>query len=427
MPPPAEIPASEGNPFGRFGNLSPTLARAAFAWGVGQTTLGWVRKARQKAAEATTYTVKVQGTDDLFPDLHEWMLSLLDPAQQRALIAATGGSGGFARLIPVDDPGQRREQTVERVRLRYDSSRRQTVILDGHRVTVELERDESRNFERLPDNWQALSQRMVFTSKSTAGRDAILAHLDGLLERKRKTPGPPPMRMSDRWGSGWDRRDDLPPRPLDSVILKAGQLERLVGDLGEFLTAEADYNRRSLPWHRGYLFHGVPGTGKTSVAKALAHHFDLPVYYLPLGDLKEDAELVRLVCRVEPRSMLILEDVDIFHAATQRDDEGKVTLSALLNALDGIWTPHGLVTVLTTNDRDALDPALIRPGRVDLDEEFTVLDEEQATRMVDWFYDDTCAPLATRSVGRSPAEMIGAMSRAKLDPGAATDLLVEVT
>jgi len=67
----------------------------------------------------------------------------------------------------------------------------------------------------------------------------------------------------------------------------------------------------------------------------------------------------------------LLEDVDVFHSATERDDEGSgVTLSGLLNALDGIATPRGLLTVTTTNDPSALDVAVIRPGRVDLSEQF---------------------------------------------------------
>jgi ATP-dependent 26S proteasome regulatory subunit len=91
-------------------------------------------------------------------------------------------------------------------------------------------------------------------------------------------------------------------------------------------------------------------------------------------------------------------------AAIDRDDDSpKASLAGMLNALDGVWTPHGLVTVLTTNHVEALDDALIRAGRVDVSEEFTVLDLDQAKRLTAF-----CGTaLDVKSfVGRSPAELI---------------------
>ena len=116
-----------------------------------------------------------------------------------------------------------------------------------------------------------------------------------------------------------------------------------------------------------------------------------------------------LVGTIEPRSVLLLEDVDVFHATTDREEDGmKASVAAMLNALDGVWTPHGLVTVMTTNNRDALDPALLRAGRVDVDERFTALDAEQAERLARWFLGEEPEDTA-RFAGLSPAEMIDAL------------------
>src|SRR5690606_5301281 len=105
--------------------------------------------------------------------------------------------------------------------------------------------------------------------------------------------------------------DDLPLRDLETDVLADGLMERLVDDLEGFFAAETAWGRLGIPWHRGYLLSGPPGTGKTSVVKALASHFGMDLYYAPLADLREDANLIDLVSAVRPRSLLLLEDVDV--------------------------------------------------------------------------------------------------------------------
>ena len=146
-------------------------------------------------------------------------------------------------------------------------------------------------------------------------------------------------------------------------------------------------------------------TGKTSVARAIASHFGMDVWYLPLADVKKDGDLLRMATRISPRSMLLLEDIDVFHAATQRDDDSDLTLSGLLNTLDGIATPHGPLTVLTTNAPEVLDHAVVRAGRIDLTEHFSYADSEQVSRLIGRYY-DTDAPDVAGGSMVAPAEVI---------------------
>lgn len=70
-----------------------------------------------------------------------------------------------------------------------------------------------------------------------------------------------------------------------------------------------------------------------------------------------------------PRSIILLEDVDgifVQRDAVNQDEKRGVSFSGLLNALDGVRSQEGRLLFMTTNHRERLDPALIRPGRCDL-------------------------------------------------------------
>jgi hypothetical protein len=396
---------------GLIGVLAGRAPRVALAIAAGQAAWPAVDWARAKLRERRTYTVKISGADDIYDYVHEWVLGLLPPHDRRALIAHSSYREAGALASP-DSP----RQPVPVLRLRYDGSRVQAIRVRGHRVEVAVYDSGAEAENRDGGSWKP--PEIMFTATSAEGREAVLAEITGAQARARAGKRTPQFWMLGNWG-GWDRFDELPARALDSVILADGQLERITGDIARFLASEADHVRRGLPWHRGYLFAGPPGTGKTSAARALASHFGMDTWYLPLSDVKRDGELLRLASRVTPRSMLLLEDVDVFHAATDRDDEaGNVTLSGLLNALDGIATPHGLVTVMTTNNPDALDPAVIRPGRVDLTEDFGLADARQAARLIAHYYGQPAADLDVVPPGIAPADVIEACKRHD-DPAAA--------
>ena len=192
-------------------------------------------------------------------------------------------------------------------------------------------------------------------------------------------------------GMGWNWKELLPRDP-DSVVLHGSDKEDLFTDIDRFRSQKVEYLRTNIPWHRGYLFHGPPGTGKTSLGMAVASAYDMPIYFLPLNNVTSDADLVKAVSGIESReAVLILEDIDVVRATHNRekdstnDKDKSVTLAGLLNVLDGVNSPSGLVTIMTTNHLTTLDPALIRPGRVDMQIEIGFLDDDQLRRLVLWY------------------------------------------
>jgi chaperone BCS1 len=228
-------------------------------------------------------------------------------------------------------------------------------------------------------------------------------------------------------GQGWACGDRRPPRSLDTVFMPADQKARIVADLAAFLAGRETYQRRGIPWRRGYLFKGPPGTGKTTMIFALASHFRRPVYSLNLNQVKNDGELLAAFNGIDSDGVVVLEDIDTVEVSRDRDlvaqreeasalklpiggETKGVTLSGLLNAIDGLAAREGRLLFLTSNHADQLDPALVRPGRVDLVEEIAPLDRSSALQMVEAFgFDDQV--LAEVSLPVAAAELQGLLIR----------------
>ena len=199
-------------------------------------------------------------------------------------------------------------------------------------------------------------------------------------------------RHEDRWSHANTRRS----RSLDTIYMDKALKNAVVDDMKEFLSSESAtfYAQRGIPHRRGYLFHGPPGTGKTSLSFALASYFGLNLYTASLrGEGMTDHKLTQLLIRLPSQCIVLLEDVDTVGLEKRNiskpkfvDDEKKessdpaakfskdktestsdgVTLSGLLNAIDGVSSQEGRILVMTTNDPEALDGALVRPGRIDM-------------------------------------------------------------
>ena len=160
-----------------------------------------------------------------------------------------------------------------------------------------------------------------------------------------------------------------PPRPLDSVILDTDIADKLVADVQDFFGRRQWYEDRGIPYRRGYLLYGPPGCGKTSFVLALAGKLGLTICVLTLSDKSlSDSSLNARLHDTPEKSIILLEDVDAIFV--QRESAAShhsgVTFSGLLNALDGVASQTNRVLMMTTNHRERLDPALIRPGRCDL-------------------------------------------------------------
>lgn len=141
--------------------------------------------------------------------------------------------------------------------------------------------------------------------------------------------------------------------------------EQLIQDLDKFDAALDTYRSLGINHKRGYLFYGNPGTGKTSIAKAIASYLQRPLYIISLSN-KDDKSIINLVNDARPGSVILFEDIDcILDANRETKDNVKFNFSTFLNILDGLYSPERCIFVLTTNHPETIDYAILRKGRID--------------------------------------------------------------
>lgn len=191
----------------------------------------------------------------------------------------------------------------------------------------------------------------------------------------------------------WISLNRLVKRKLDTVYLPGKQAKTIVNDIESFLdpkTAKLYYSL-GRPYKRNYLFEGPPGTGKSSLIYALASHLDMGIAIINFSHQIDDTAFIKALQRLPDSCILVLEDIDCLFEARKANDDQKnmITFSGLLNTLDGLMHKDKLITIMTTNYKNKLDSALIRPGRVDRIYHFDIMKREQMKKMFDKFFPDT--------------------------------------
>lgn len=229
----------------------------------------------------------------------------------------------------------------------------------------------------------------------------------------------------------WQRMMARVSRPFSTVILNEQVKKDLVADVSDYLNPATRrwYGNRGIPYRRGYLLYGPPGTGKSSLSLALAGYFKMRIYIVSLSSISSTEEnLASLFAELPRRCVVLLEDIDTAGLTHTREEDGtqsnsggggggggdptpqkglrgnekggdsgnnsnnnafRLSLSGLLNILDGVASQEGRVLIMTTNHIEKLDKALIRPGRVDLIVKFGKAD----TSMVESIFRAIFAPL----------------------------------
>ena len=167
-------------------------------------------------------------------------------------------------------------------------------------------------------------------------------------------------------------------RPWETVVTRHNIKEDLLLDIKDFQDSFDFYKERGIPYRRGYLLHGPPGTGKSSLIYTIANELQYSICVTSTSRGINDSDLLRQMTMAPKKSILLFEDIDVALPSSKRKKEmknenrefdhnylypGEITMSGLLNALDGISSSSSQLIFMTTNHVRNLDSALIRPGR----------------------------------------------------------------
>lgn len=189
-------------------------------------------------------------------------------------------------------------------------------------------------------------------------------------------------------------------RTFDDVFLKEADKQILKTAVQRYINGYDFYAENNLPNHFGILLHGPGGTGKSSIAQAIAHYANAPLFVMTGDQIKRFPDTMMMHVGQTPATkeiyrVVLIEDIDsgVFtmnrenwspeytprnsvDTSHDNDNTKNVGLATILNTIDGIGSPINVIYIFTTNHIEMLDPALIRPGRCDIVLEIGYICEE---------------------------------------------------
>lgn len=307
-----------------------------------------------------------------------------------------------------------------------------TILYDYITIKGKYEHQEDDKGKEIKDSF-VLSVKEEHASKMTSFFQTIIdqhtKHVN-ILTKGQKIYSLNTDFYSTRDNQYWSNANFLSHTILNNVILKNNKQKILLKDIQTFIKSRDLYHKHGKVWKRGYIFYGPPGTGKTSLVKGIATITKYNIYNVKLSRFQSDEKMDSLLRQIPSKSIVLFEDVDCMgNLAHKRksdvdDDEEpegnkgnipalkvkaernenseldnntvkvemteakveKPTLNTLLNFIDGINSPEGIIVVMTTNHMEKLDPALLRDGRIDLRLHLSLCDRQQIVDLANNFF-----------------------------------------
>lgn len=200
-------------------------------------------------------------------------------------------------------------------------------------------------------------------------------HLKNFVKTVEPEPRQDTIRIYSYDKSDWAYYGEIQKRPLDTVALNNKDKTFITDSIDHFINNREWYLNNGLPHKIAMLLDGKPGSGKTSLVKAIASHYNFSIYIINLS-VMSDEKLSHAMSSVPSNSIILMEDFDACSATKNRTQVQEsnsmefgmemLTLSGILNSLDGVVPLDRCVVAMTTNHKELIDEAIYRNGRVDL-------------------------------------------------------------
>lgn len=194
----------------------------------------------------------------------------------------------------------------------------------------------------------------------------------------------------------WNHGRSISNKTIENVIVSEKVQRDFYNDMEIFWTKEDNYNKRGITFKRGYLLHGPPGSGKSSIIASIVNEHQLPIFKFDMSIIEENSELTRLndtiydYIGMSERHVALFEDIDRCTLFDRYTRGSAITMDALLNVLDGVNGAHGRITIMTANDISSLKrvQGLLRPGRIDRIIELSMCSNMQIKQILALNFDD---------------------------------------
>lgn len=357
-----------------FANLNPIAAGMLSVWALGVLTyLAHLTRNYFKVALKRHFTIEItiNSDDAIFYEVVKWFESIGFEKKTRTLQVGNGRGGHGDRIYAM-----------------------------GYGIHFFFFNKRIFFIKRSKDNkgnYQDIKETLVI---STYGRS--MKPIISLLELSKPLPKIEESTSIYFWDeSRWRYHANQPIRDFDTVYIEKEKKDLILNHITGFIEGKYWYHKNGIPYRTGICLFGPPGTGKTSLVRAICAFYKYDLYYLNLSSLS-DKMLSHAISEIDEKGVVLIEDIDTYQVTSKRDScltddnnedllvegtkskdskektayKGTLTLSGILNAIDGVASSDGRILIITTNNLSNIDPALIRPGRIDLKIKVNYLNHE---------------------------------------------------
>ena len=269
-------------------------------------------------------------------------------------------------------------------------------VYQGHEVVLEIDTREAK------DKDKDASENVIIKSY-TAGVDILRQYVESICQFKLDSrmikvfrPIVEGKKKGEPGSVRWSEFSVISNKRISNTIVSETVQKNLFDDIASFMKNEEWYNARGISYNRGYLLHGEPGTGKTSSIKAIANEHQLDIFSIQMDTITDNNHFSKLLSEINYHIssnkpyIIVLSDIDRCDMFKRYHDSRGVTISVLLNELDGVVETYGRILFITANNTASLtmndeSKALFRPGRIDKQVYLTYCDKDQLERLSEKF------------------------------------------